>query len=241
VLYPRPGDEVNGASSRSPIPGPTPEQIERYRASHADVWNTIDDTFSKERFGEVLQRRLDLLEPIALPADTPSVAFNWGAGEDDWHVVNLQSRTLRQHAEMPEPCLIVRASTRYFSLMCGQERWQDIALSMRASIERRPDLYNTIANIFLFSDEADLAESVIQALNVSTERVVIEHRGQKYEINRYCPHQGGDLAYAHIDEDMNVVCPRHSWKFDLHCEGMCKDSGMSIHAIKLAEVADVAK
>ena len=117
--------------------------------------------------------------------------------------------------------------------MCGEERWQDIALSMRASIQRLPDVYNTIANIFLFADESNLAESVIRNLNLSKERIVIEHLGQKYEINRYCPHQGGDLAYASIDDDLHVVCPRHSWRFDLGCEGMCKTSGMSIDAVKL--------
>lgn len=241
VLYPRPGDQVDEAASRVPIPGPTPGEVDRYRATHGDVWSTIEDTFSKTRFGDILQRRLDQLAPFALPPDTPRIAFNWGPAQDDWLVADLQSRALQGTHQPTDPCLIVRASRRYFSLMCGEERWQDIALSMRATVERRPDLYNTIANIFLFSDEGDLAEAVTQALNVSTERVVIEHRGQKYEINRYCPHQGGDLAYAHIDEEMNVVCPRHSWKFDLNCAGMCKDSGMSIHAVKLADSAVAAK
>jgi nitrite reductase/ring-hydroxylating ferredoxin subunit len=40
---------------------------------------------------------------------------------------------------------------------------------------------------------------------------------------------------------MNVVCPRHSWKFDLNCEGMCKESGMSIYAVKLTLVPVAAK
>lgn len=129
--------------------------------------------------------------------------------------------------------MTVTAGTRYFSLMCGSERWQDIALSMRASVQRSPDVYNTVVNIFLFADESNLAQSLVHSLNLSTERIVIEHKGRKYEINRYCPHQGGDLAFASIDEDMHVVCPRHSWRFDLDCEGMCKTSGVSIHAVKL--------
>jgi UDP-MurNAc hydroxylase len=119
--------------------------------------------------------------------------------------------------------------------MCGTDRWQDIVLSMQARVQRTPDVYNTLANIFLFADESNLRQSLLQNLNLSKERIVIEHRGQKYEINRYCPHQGGDLAYASIDDDMNVVCPRHSWRFDLGCEGMCKASGMSIDAVRLVE------
>jgi UDP-MurNAc hydroxylase len=117
--------------------------------------------------------------------------------------------------------------------MCGSERWQDVALSLHASVQRIPDVYNTIANIFLFADESNLAESLVRNLNLSKERIVIEHLGHRYEINRYCPHQGGDLAYASIDGDLNVVCPRHGWKFELACEGLCKSSGMSIRAVKL--------
>jgi UDP-MurNAc hydroxylase len=127
----------------------------------------------------------------------------------------------------------VTATTRYFSLMCGAGRWQDIALSMQAKVRRLPDVYNTIANIFLFADESNLTESLVRSLHLSEERIVVEHKGQKYEFKRYCPHQGGDLAYARIDEDMHVVCPRHSWRFDLACEGMCKTAGVSIDALKL--------
>jgi UDP-MurNAc hydroxylase len=104
---------------------------------------------------------------------------------------------------------------------------------MQASVQRRPDVYNTIANIFLFADESNLAESLVQSLNLSKERIVIEYRGQQFEINRYCPHQGGDLAYASIDDDLHVVCPRHNWRFDLACGGICKTSGASIHAVRL--------
>jgi UDP-MurNAc hydroxylase len=232
ILYPRPGERVNEDANRAPVNGPSVDQIRDYCASHRNVWEDIDDTFSKELFAQALQRRLDLIAAIALPQDTPSIAFNWGPN-DDWLLVDLVGNALVQSSAPQPPCLIVKASTRYFSLMCGNERWQDIALSMRASVQRLPDVYNTIANIFLFADESNLADSLVQSLNLSKERIVIEHQGQKYEINRYCPHQGGDLAYASIDDDMNVVCPRHSWRFDLACEGMCKTSGVSINAVKL--------
>ena len=232
ILYPRPGERVDESANRAPINGPSVDQIQTYCASHRNVWEELDDTFSKERFAQALQRRLDLIAAIALPRDTPSVAFNWGPG-DDWLLVDLVGNALVQSKAPQAPCLLMRASTRYFSLMCGNERWQDIALSLQAKVQRLPEVYNTIANIFLFADESNLADALVQSLNLSKERIVIEHRGQKYEINRYCPHQGGDLAYASIDDDMNVVCPRHGWRFDLACEGMCKMSGVSINAVKL--------
>jgi UDP-MurNAc hydroxylase len=235
TLYPRPGERVAMETNRTPIPGPTPGEIAHYRATHRDVWQALGDSFSKERFAEVLQRRLDLIAGISLPAGTPSVAFNWGRSEEDWLLADLAGNQLLPSHQPAAPCVIVTACTRYFSLMCGADRWQDIVLSMQARVQRMPDVYNTLANIFLFADESNLRHSLLQNLNLSKQRIVIEHRGQKYEINRYCPHQGGDLAYASIDDDMNVVCPRHSWRFDLGCEGMCKMSGMSIDAVKLVE------
>lgn len=47
---------------------------------------------------------------------------------------------------------------------------------------------------------------MVRNLNLSKKRSVIQHLGQRYEINRDCPHQGGDLAYASIDDDLHVVC-----------------------------------
>lgn len=235
VLYPRPGQRIAADTDRTPIPGPTARDIARYRATHRDVWRDLGDSFSKQRFAQVLQRRLDLIAGIDLPPGTPSVAFNWGPSDEDWLQADLANNKLLTARQPEPPCVTVTAGTRYFSLMCGADRWQDIVLSMQARVQRTPDVYNTLANIFLFADESNLRQSLLQNLNLSKERIVIEHRGQKFEINRYCPHQGGDLAYASIDDDMNVVCPRHSWRFDLGCEGMCKASGMSIDAVRLVE------
>jgi UDP-MurNAc hydroxylase len=233
MLYPRPGERIGEGTNRTPIAGPTAGEIAHYRSSHTDVWANIGDAFSKARFAEVLQRRLDIIADIALPPETPSIAFNWGPDDSDWLLVDLVRNALRHSHQPHSPCLIVTATTKYLSQMCGKERWQDVALSLQASVHRIPDVYNTIANIFLFADDSNLAQSMVGNLNLSKERIVIEHLGHQYEINRYCPHQGGDLAYASIDGDMNVVCPRHGWKFGLEHEGVCKASGMSIHAVKL--------
>lgn len=233
TLYPRPGERIGEDSNRTPIAGPTPDEITQYRSSHKNVWEEIGDTFSKARFAGVLQRRLDLIAGIAVPPQTPSIAFSWGTDESQWLLVDLVSNTLIHSHEPKPPCIIVTASTRYFSLMCGQERWQDIALTLRAHVQRQPDVYNTVANIFLYADESNLAQSLVRALNLPKERIVIEHLGQQYEINRYCPHQGADLAYATIDDDMTLVCPRHGWRFDLPCDGVCKSSDASINAVKL--------
>lgn len=234
ILYPRPGDMVSSNANRTPIAGPTMIDIERYRSSHQDVWESINASFDKEQFSDVLRRRIDTIWDMELPPDTPSIAFCWGPSARDWLVADLMNMEISETPEPAPPCIIVRASRKYFSLMCQEEeRWQDIALSLRARVQRTPDLYNTIANIFLFADESNLRESLVKNLSLSKERIVVHHNGARFEINRYCPHQGADLACANIDDDLNLICPRHSWRFELSSGGVCKSSAVSIDAVKL--------
>lgn len=236
ILYPRPGEALGADCSRTPIAGPTPAEIERYRATHRDVWQSLPDSFDPQRLADVLARRLAAMGGLELPPDTPSIAFCWGPAENDTLVVDLACGRIersRRPCSPGAPAIVLTASARYFALMCGEARWQDIALSLRAGVQRTPDRYSTIANIFLFADESSLRQSLLENLNLSKERIVVVHRGQHYQINRYCPHQGGDLAYAAIDDDLHLVCPRHSWRFDLACAGLCKASGMSIAALKV--------
>ncbi|RSZ60626.1 Rieske 2Fe-2S domain-containing protein [Massilia atriviolacea] len=240
MLYPRPGEPVGEQSSRVPIRAPTADQVAAWRATHPDRWEQGEDTFSPARFAQVLQRRLDSIAGIALPPDTPSIAFNWGPDDADWLLVDLAGKRLVAARQAPVPCIVVKADPRYFALMCGEARWQDIALSLRASLLRVPDVYNTVANIFLFADASNLASSLEHNFSRTQERIVIEHLGQRYEIDRYCPHQGGDLAYASIDETSHLVCPRHSWRFDLQAGGQCAASGMGIGAVRLGPACRAA-
>jgi UDP-MurNAc hydroxylase len=89
-------------TSRTPIPGPTPGR-DRALPRHAPRrWQALGDTFSKERFAEVLQRRLDLIAGISLPPGTPSVAFNWGPAEEDWLHADLAGNQ-PWHSHQPAP------------------------------------------------------------------------------------------------------------------------------------------
>jgi len=44
---------------------------------------------------------------------------------------------------------------------------------------------------------------------------IYEHEGQVYALLNKCPHRGGQLADGHITADGNVICPLHSWDFDV--------------------------
>lgn len=229
IIYPRPGDEVNEKSSSTPIPRPTSEDIEKYKTSTKNIWEELPNNFTKEKFEQVIERRLDLIWDLEF-YEVPNIIFNWGNSEKI--IVNLIDKKI-QEQNNNSPYILIEADRKYFSLMCDGYRWQDIALSLRAKITRVPDVYNTIANIFLFADESNSRESLLQILNIPEERVVVTHKGKNFEINRFCPHQGADLSCASIDDEFNLTCPRHSWTFELNNGGFCKNSNVSINGKKI--------
>ena len=49
-------------------------------------------------------------------------------------------------------------------------------------------------------------------------------------VNRYCPHQKADLCNAEIDADNNLICPVHSWKFNLNKGGRDPKSNLTINS-----------
>ena len=52
-------------------------------------------------------------------------------------------------------------------------------------------------------------------------------------INKYCPHQKANLSKALIDDNNNLICPVHAWKFDLNNKGKDKRSNLTINAKKI--------
>ena len=80
---------------------------------------------------------------------------------------------------------------------------------------RSPDQFNNIVNIFLFSEPESIRDSLLGSLDIPNERIVVtDINGNDYEINRFCPHQGADLN-AEINNNNELICPRHGWRFDL--------------------------
>src|SRR4030095_8971403 len=98
-----------------------------------------------------------------------------------------------------------------------------------------PDIYQKIIEAFLVLETDDLNEfcNKLLQLEQKQERIIIEAAGCKYSINRFCPHEGGDLTHAWIEDGRYVICPRHSWKYDLTDEGKCTTNDASINAIAL--------
>ena len=107
--------------------------------------------------------------------------------------------------------------------------WEDFCLSFRSKLNRVPDLYSTVWNLFLFrnADELTWAARSLQQLDRSQSRVRIScpDTAKQWEIKQHCPHQGADLARACVEEGRYLICPRHGWKFDLENAGKLASGG----------------
>ena len=119
----------------------------------------------------------------------------------------------------------------------GYTSWESYFLTFRFKNVRVPDEYDSVLNLFLFS-EIEAYRTGLQQLVGFREggdriEIVLADGVTRYEINRYCPHQGGDLKYATL-EGSKLTCPRHRWQFDLQNAGKCTTNDESICAVALA-------
>jgi UDP-MurNAc hydroxylase len=117
--------------------------------------------------------------------------------------------------------------------------WEDFLLSLRVRLSRNPDVYEPILHGFIgleLEDVRDFCEGV-RATESQRERTVVEAGGQRYSVQRFCPHQGADLAEGWVEEDRYLVCPRHRWRFDLKDGGRCPLQGATIRAAPCSEHA----
>ncbi|MGC5019669.1 Rieske 2Fe-2S domain-containing protein [Micromonospora sp. DT47] len=119
----------------------------------------------------------------------------------------------------------------------GRLSWEDFSLTLRMRLSREPDVYQTLVHGFLIMESEDLNHFCARLLDLeaSTERFIVEAQGCRYSVNRFCPHQGADLAQGWIEEDRYLVCARHRWRFDLLEGGRADTSSHTIEAIGLED------
>lgn len=234
VLCPRPGDEVSPATATEPIPRPTHEEFLKLRAGKPDVWGELEPSFDADLLMAAVDERLDQIWDLEIPEDTPRIVFSWGESEQDCLTIDLANKRVERGLTGAGASLKLIAGEKYFWLMHCGERWQDVYLSMQAEVDRRPDVFNSIANVFVFSDPSNVRDALLSTLRIPKERIERTWNGRKCKMDRYCPHQGADLGNAHITEDGFLVCPRHGWQFDLNNGGRCMASSDTINC----EVSD---
>ena len=153
--------------------------------------------------------------------------------------VNFPDRDVSPCQQVSEPSFyrIEAPSWEVARVLDGRISWEDFAHTFRLRLSREPDLYQTAISAFLRLDAEDLNRFCAKILSIESrqERIVKEANGSRFAVDRYCPHQGGDLLYGWVEEDRYLTCPRHGWRFDLENDGSCPDNVGSVHATCLEE------
>lgn len=119
----------------------------------------------------------------------------------------------------------------------GKITWDDFSLTFRMRLNREPDVYSTVLQGFLRLEPEDVNWLCDKLLTIedNQERIVVEANGTRYAVDRYCPHQGGDLSRGWVEGGRFLTCPRHQWQYDLEDDGQARSADASIHAVCLEE------
>jgi UDP-MurNAc hydroxylase len=130
---------------------------------------------------------------------------------------------------------IVAHAWQIAKVLDGELTWENFGLSFRVRLNRVPDVYQPLIHAFLTLEKGDLYRfcRMIIELESRKDRIEVAAGGTTYTVNRYCPHNGGDLKEGWIDGDRYLVCPRHRWCFDLKNGGRCTSNVSSIFAEEL--------
>ena len=245
LSYLRPGDTLNPLSTSQPIQPPTEHELLTLKKKLACNFEDLsDENFEIDQLITQIKNRIEQIKDINF-SQCPKLLFDW---KEQGLEIDLNHGIVKlinwNDYEFPVSYMKVTGSMVYFHLMSDPSyRWQDIYLSLRASVQRVPDVFNTFVNIFLFSDASNIRSAFVSTLDIKDDRILIVNPldGKNYEINRYCPHNGADLKDARIDKDGNLVCPRHSWLFNLNNNGICEKADVSIDAREVVETISLCE
>jgi UDP-MurNAc hydroxylase len=155
---------------------------------------------------------------------------------DRWVRVDFAAETVEQVPKVrDEPYMsLLCPAWQIDRLLAGHLTWQDFALTFRMRLDRAPDVYQPALHGFLLVETDDLAalREALLAARGERDRIVVDATGCRYEVDRYCPHQGGDLSSAWVEEGELLTCPRHRWQFALEDGGRCVTAHASVHAVR---------
>ncbi|MGH9796210.1 MAG: Rieske 2Fe-2S domain-containing protein [Candidatus Acidiferrales bacterium] len=215
--------------------------IHRYASDYAGYFAHLHRTFTareirayQRRLRDCLHeklRRLSLRQRVPVPLyfgfmDAPLPMLRVDFGRDRVDAVNSMSEE-NFHS-------IVAPAWQVARVLDGMITWEDFALTFRMRLNRSPDLYQALIQGFLIMEAEDLEWFCAKVLGLERlrSRTIVEANGSRYRIDRFCPHQGGDLAAGWADGAC-WTCPRHRWQFNLEKEGKCTTSDCSINAVCL--------
>ena len=229
------------------------DYVERYAESYRDFFEgrareaaLVDGEAVLRDLADELRRKLAVL-PLRGRVNIP-LYFGLRELPDTWLRIDFPTAAIeRVHRIIePEHYSIVSHAWQIRKVLDGALSWENFGLSFRVRLRRAPDLYQPIIHAFLTMDRGDLYRfcRMITEIEERKERIEVTAGGKTYSVNRYCPHNGGDLKEGWIDGERYLVCARHRWCFDLRNGGVCTTNATSILAEEVGcgseEVASTA-
>jgi UDP-MurNAc hydroxylase len=187
----------------------------------ADLWAAYPDPAAgsglAERFAEHFAR-LRAMSPYFLERIAMTVRFEVvGADGGVWDV----------HFGSDEPAQYAfRVEARWLdAVLRGDIRWEDLLLSQRFQTLQSPDVDNAYLFALLKHADADALQAIEDYDKRDPNATVTLRSGDRtFEVTRYCPHSGEDLAEgAVIDEapeGLVLRCLAHNFDFSL-TTGLC--------------------
>jgi L-ascorbate metabolism protein UlaG (beta-lactamase superfamily)/nitrite reductase/ring-hydroxylating ferredoxin subunit len=121
-------------------------------------------------------------------------------------------------AATPHPGYRITVEARWLdAVLTGRVRWEDLFLSLRISAWRDPDRYNDyLVGLLKHADAAALdAVERYETERDPSDTVLLTDGGTEWEVSRYCPHAGEDLAHGAVIRDGVLRCLAHNFEFDL--------------------------
>jgi UDP-MurNAc hydroxylase len=208
------------------------QQYSEYFADRDREHALVDAKRTLERLKEELEQKL-LLLPLRKRVTIP---LYYGLEEipGNWLRVDFQNGAVDHASEIGEEQFyrVVARAWQIADILDGNLTWETFSLSFRVRLHRVPDSYNQLIHAFLTMDKGDLYRfcRMVMELEGRKERIQVTADGKTYSVNRYCPHNGGDLAEGRIEDGRYLVCARHRWCFDLENGGVCTTNDSTIAA-----------
>jgi len=195
------------------------QDIEAVRADFPEPGADLRDAFVEHfrRLGEMSPYFLDRIDMTVRFELTGQVDGRWDVDLRPEGVrVDLSGRTRR-------PEYGFRLDSRWLApVIFGRIEWEDLFLSLRFSAWRDPDIYNDYLIGFLKHAEPQALQAIAgyEQSRSSDEKIVVDAADGRYEIARYCPHAGEDLAIGSAVRAGVIRCLGHNLEFDL-ATGTC--------------------
>ncbi len=246
LIEPMPGDVIDAGRGEAVTLAPervTEENVSQYLRSYAAMQTRVFRERRRNlmleevdrihlRLREELQHKLNafsLADRVTMPLYMGLIELPEQLIRVDFRARRVdvvgEVRDLSRYTFITSAADVVRVLDRKLN-------WEDFLLSFRFRASRSPDVYDATLHNFIAAEVEDLRTMCdgVLATEARKERTVVTAGGQRYEVNRYCPHQGADLKEGWIEEGRYLVCPRHRWRFDLQGAGVCPTNGCSVSA-----------